>query len=179
MRLRRSNAADVAPVRALTAAAFASAAHQAPPVDETGQPGEAALVEWLLTDPDAVPELSWVAEGDAGGLVGHVVCSRAHVGDRPALGLGPISVDPAHQGAGVGSALMHAVLGAADALGERLVVLVGDPGFYARFGFRPAREIGVLAPDPAWGDLFQARTLTSYDGGPAGTFRPAAPFDRL
>lgn len=73
---------------------------------------------------------------------------------------------------------MHTVLGAADALGEPLVALLGDPGYYARFGFVPAVGLGIEAPDESWGAFFQVRTLTAYDGQ-VGTFRYAAPYDRL
>jgi putative acetyltransferase len=78
----------------------------------------------------------------------------------------------------VGTALMHAVLGAADALGEPLVALLGNPLYYGRFGFVPAQPAGIVAPVPAWGDNFQVRTLSRYEGQ-TGRFRYAAPFDRL
>ncbi|WP_244247078.1 GNAT family N-acetyltransferase [Nocardioides euryhalodurans] len=175
--IRRELPDDLEPIRAVTAAAFRGAEHSAPPVEPGGDPGEATLVSWLREDPGWVPELSLVAVED-GSVVGHVVATRARVDDRPALGLGPLSVHPRRQGAGVGTALMHAVLGAADALGEPLVALLGDPAYYRRFGFVPAQSAGVVAPDASWGDYFQVRTLTSYDGE-AGRFHYAAPFDRL
>jgi putative acetyltransferase len=56
------------------------------------------------------------------------------------LGLGPLGVEPGWQRRGVGSALMHAILGGAEACGETLVGLVGDPAYYGRFGFAPAWE---------------------------------------
>lgn len=177
MLVRRELPDDVDAIRAVTAAAFRTAAHSAPPVEPGGDPGEATLVSWLRADPGWVPELSLVAVVD-GAVVGHVVCTRAHVDDGPVLGLGPVSVLPDHQGSGVGSALMHAVLGAADALGESLIGLLGDPAYYARFGFVPASSVGVLAPDAAWGEYFQVRTLTAYRGE-TGDFRYAGPFGRL
>jgi putative acetyltransferase len=175
--VRREHDSDVVAVRGVIAAAFRGAAHSAPPLEPGGEPGETSLVEWLRTDPAWIPELSLVAvEADL--VVGHVLCTRAHVGDAPALGLGPVSVLPNRQGLGVGSALMHAVLGAADALGEGLVGLLGEPAYYRRFGFVPATSVGVLAPEAAWGDYFQVRTLSQYDGR-AGVFRYAPPFDRI
>lgn len=177
LRLRRSTPEDVGAIRALTAAAFATAPHRAPPADATDDPGEAALVVWLLEDPAAIPQLSLVAErGDD--LIGHVVCSRGRIDDSPALGLGPVSVRPDQQRGGVGSALVHAVLGAAQALDEPVVVLLGDPAYYARFGFSPASALGIAAPEPQWDDLFQARAL-GPGPVPSGTFRYAEPFDRL
>ncbi len=74
---------------------------------------------------------------------------------------------------------MHAVLAAADATGEPLVALLGDPAFYQRFGFAAASKLGIAAPDPAWGSHFQARALSSAPRGLTGTFRYASPFDEL
>jgi putative acetyltransferase len=177
LHVRRSSPEDVGSIRALTAAAFVTAPHRAPPADDTDDPGEAALVVWLLEDPAAIPQLSLVAErGDE--VVGHVICSRGRIDDAPALGLGPVSVRPDEQRGGVGSALMYAVLGAAQALDETVVVLLGDPAYYSRFGFDPASALGIAAPDPQWGDLFQALALGSGPV-PSGTFRYAEPFDRL
>jgi len=74
---------------------------------------------------------------------------------------------------------MHSVLGAADALGEPLVALLGSPAYYGRFGFRTGTELGILPPDPSWGEYFQIRTLTSYEVRVRGTFRYAEPFDHV
>lgn len=175
--VRRERAGDEAAIRRVVGAAFTGVAHAAPSVEPDGVPGEATLVTWLRADPCWIPRLSLVAEQD-GRLIGHVLCTRGHVDDVAALGLGPLSVVPECQRSGVGTALMHAVLGAADALDEPLVALVGEPAYYARFGFRPAAGLGIAATDPAWDGYFQIRTLTAYDGA-TGTFRFAAPFDRL
>lgn len=175
--VRRELPDDAPAIRRVVAAAFTGVAHAAASVEPDGVPGEATLVTWLRADPGWIPRLSLVAEV-GGRLVGHVVCSRGHVDGEPALGLGPLAVEPEHQRTGVGTALMHAVLGAADALDEPLVALVGDPGYYGRFGFRPAGEHAILPSDPAWAGYFQVRTLTAYAGA-TGTFHFAAPFDRL
>jgi putative acetyltransferase len=144
-----------------------------------GQPVEAQLLEWLRADVGWIPALSFVAISLDGSVAGHVVCTRGWIGDAPALGLGPLSVHPTYQGHGVGSALMHTVLGAADALCESIVLLLGNPDYYSRFGFRPASALGVTAPDLSWGNHFQARPLAVYDGSPAGPFTYAEPFSRL
>lgn len=178
MIVRPERVGDVEAIRAVTGAAFATAAHSAPPVEPGGPPGEATLVDWLRADDGWIPELSLVAEAD-GEVVGHVVCTRGHVGRAPALGLGPVSVLPEHQRSGVGSALVAAVLAAADDRGEALVVLLGDPAYYGRFGFRPASSLGIDAPDPEWADYFQARPLAAYDPGLRGRFTYAEPFSRL
>ena len=156
-------------MREVEAAAFRSG-------DE--EPLEAWLAAELRTSGAAVPGLSLVAEVD-GRVVGHVVCSRGWVGERAAVGLGPIGVLPEHQGRGIGQGLMHAVLGAADALGEPIVALLGEPTFYGRFGFVPATDVGIDPPDPAWADYFQVRTLTAYTPDLRGMFRYADAFNGL
>lgn len=177
MSIRAELPGDVEAIRAVTAAAFRGVPHHAPPVEVGGDPGEATLIGWLRDDSGWIPDLSLVAVEDDD-VIGHVVCSRAHVGVRPALGLGPLSVLPQCQGTGVGTALMGAVLEVAESLGEPLVALLGEPAYYSRFGFIPARTFGIQPPDDAWGDYFQVRTLRRYDGQ-TGQFRYATPFDRL
>ena len=167
MLIRRETPADVDVIRAVTEAAFAA------------RPGgEARLVDELRRDSGWIPALSLVAEL-AGEVVGHVVCTRATVGGSPALGLGPLSVRPDRQRAGAGKALVHTVLGAADGLGEPLVVLLGDPAYYSRFGFRPAADLGITPPVPEWAPHFQARPLTAHTPALRGEFRYATPFTHL
>ena len=150
----------------------------APQAEPGSPPVEVGLTDALRADPDAIPELSLVAV-DRDRVVGHVICSRGTIEKSPALGLGPLGVFPQFQGKGVGSALMHAVLAAADARDESVVVLLGHLDYYPRFGFRPAREFGIEPPEPSWGDHFQARPLTSYRPTLRGRFTFAAPFAAL
>jgi putative acetyltransferase len=79
----------------------------------------------------------------------------------------------------VGKALVHAVLGAADALGEPLVVLLGSTEYYSRFGFRLASDYGITPQSPEWEPHFQVRTLTAYDPGARGEFAYPKPFDAV
>jgi putative acetyltransferase len=163
--VRRERAADHEAVRALHDAAF-------------GGPTEGRLTDELRADAGFLPHLSLVAEDD-GRIVGHAIATRARLEplDVPVLGLGPLGVHPDTQRRGVGTALVHALVAVAEASGERLIALLGDPAYYGRFGFVRATELGVEPPDPAWGVHFQARLLA---GPPVnGTFRYAAPFDRL
>jgi predicted N-acetyltransferase YhbS len=82
--------------------------------------------------------VSLVAERD-GVIVGHVALSPVAVSDGATrwYGLGPISVLPAHQRAGIGSALMHAAIEALRRRDAQGCVLLGDPAYYRRFGFAP------------------------------------------
>jgi putative acetyltransferase len=163
--VRRERPDDVEPIRAVHRAAF-----------EGEEPVEVGLVDALRAGPAWLPPLSLVAVCD-GEVVGHVVATRARVGDVPVLGLGPLGVCPGAQGRGIGSALMYAVLGAAQAGDETLVGLLGEPAYYGRFGFVAATDLGIAAPDPAWGRYFQVLALA--DPPPTGTFRYATPFDEL
>ena len=166
MLIRREDPSDIGAVRRVHLAAFEGST-------------EAALVDALRDGGHVVPALSLVAPGRDGEIVGHVVCSRGSIADRPALGLGPIGVLPEHQGAGVGSALMHAVIGATDALDEPCIALLGNPALYGRFGFVASTRYGIDPPDPAWGEYFQVRTLSAWDDSIGGTFAYAAPFEDL
>ncbi len=195
MIVRRETAADVLAVREVVDAAFAAP-------DRPGRTDEVLLLDALRRSDAWLPALSLVAldRDDLGGddlggddlvgadpksehgaaqVVGHIVCTRAHVNGEPVLGLGPLSVRPDRQRRGVGSALMHAVLGAADALDEPLVVLLGHTDYYPRFGFRPAAQLGITPPVPRWQEHFQARPLTSYRPELRGRFVYAEPFQQF
>jgi putative acetyltransferase len=171
--IRRESAGDADAIRAITAAAFAR------PGRPNQVPPEVRLVDELRESEAWLPALSLVATGPGGEVIGHVLCTRAHVDQAPVLALGPLTVRPDRQRAGVGSALVHAVLGAGDALGEPLVALLGDPGYYRRFGFRLAAEYQINPPMASWQPHFQVRVLTCYRPSVAGTFRYAEPFDRV
>ncbi len=172
MIVRRERPGDVAAARAVQAAAF-------PTPEGADEPIEAVLLDQLREDDGWLEDLSLVAEVD-GEVVGHVVCTRGTVGAdrRPALGLGPIGVRPDHQGQGIGSALVHAVVAVAEARDETLVALLGSTEYYPRFGFQPAADHGVEAPDPTWGAHFQVRVLDP-SAVVAGPFVYAEPFSRL
>jgi putative acetyltransferase len=174
MLIRREAAGDAAAIRAVTAAAFGGPGAAGAP----GPPAEATLVDELRASDAWLPALSLVAANAAGDVIGHVVCTRGHVGQAPVLALGPLSVRPDTQRRGVGSALVHAVLGAGDALGEPLVALLGSPAYYGRFGFRLSGEYGIDPPRPRWRPHFQVRVLSAYRPGVRGTFRYPEPFDR-
>lgn len=179
MLIRRERAGDEAQIRHVHGLAFRR------PEAQADEPPEAGLVSELRASTAWLPRLSLVAVerggiDDAGGIVGHVVCSRGVVlPEFPVLGLGPLGVGLDHQRRGVGLALMHAVLAAADALDEPLVALLGSPAYYARFGFVPSDRYGIVPPDAAWGEYFQVKPLAAYDPAIAGHFRYAPAFNTV
>jgi putative acetyltransferase len=168
--IRREAPEDVAAVADVTAAAFAPGRADPPP--------EVRLLAELRACDAWLPGLSFVAITD-GTVTGHIVCTRGRVGSVPVLGLGPLSVRPGHQRRGIGSALVHTVLGAADALDEPLVALLGSPDYYARFGFRLSGEYGIDPPVPSWRPHFQVRILSAYAPPVTGTFAYPRPFDQV
>jgi predicted N-acetyltransferase YhbS len=125
--LRPESPADAAAIEAVTVAAFRDAPHAA----HTEQFIVAALRR------DCALTVSLVAEL-AGDVVGHVAVSPVVLSDGSPgwFGLGPISVLPEHQDRGIGSRLMREALQLLRARGAAGCVLVGDPRFYTRFGFR-------------------------------------------
>jgi len=118
--------------------------------------------------------LSFVARDQAGSLVGTVRLWNVSMGagGPAALLLGPLAVDPALKGAGVGKALMSHAISEARRLGHQVILLVGDASYYGRFGFS-ADNTGALAmPGPYERHRFLALELTpGAIGNAAGTLQ--------
>ena len=107
-----------------------------------GRPDEAQIVVAVRDEPGSFALVA--VEGDR--VVGHVQMSRAWIGGRPILALGPIGVLPDRQRAGIGSALVRAALDEARRRAESAVVLLGSQDYYPRFGFLPAARWGLRNP---------------------------------
>lgn len=135
-RIRHETPADIAEIDAVTAAAFLHAPH----TSHTEQ-----FIVAALRAAGAL-SVSLVAEAE-GNVLGHVAVSPVTISDGTPgwFGLGPISVLPAWQGRGVGSELMRAALEALRELGAAGCVVVGEPTYYGRFGFKA--EPGLVLPD--------------------------------
>ncbi|MBU0607425.1 MAG: N-acetyltransferase [Armatimonadetes bacterium] len=107
---------------------------------------EQNYVDRLRASDAYLPELSLVAE-DEGELIGHIMLSRTHLvtdaGNFPTLLVAPVSVAPARQNQGVGTRLMQEAMRLAREAGHTSAILVGDPAYYHRFGFRTAAEFGI------------------------------------
>lgn len=146
LELRPESGQDIPGIRAVETAAFS-------------RPAEARLVEQARQHGRV--SLSMVAV-EQGSLVGHVLLTplSSENGSIPTggLGLGPLAVAPEAQGKGVGARLVRAALERARSMGHGFVVLLGDPAYYARFGFKPGRSLG-LTSDYGSGDEFQALEL--------------------
>jgi len=141
-------AADADAVRAVTTAAF-------------GQPDEARIVDRLRERAQVYLGLVGT-DGDA--VVGHILFTSVTLrGDESlhtVMALAPMSVLPARQRRGVGSALVRAGLAACRGAGHDVVIVVGHPAYYPRFGFVRARPLG-LTSEPAFPDeAFMVAELT-------------------
>lgn len=128
LKIRKETPADAAAIAAVTVAAFRDAPH--------ASSTEHVIVK-ALRHANAL-SVSLVAEWN-GVLIGHVAVSPVTVSEGISgwYGLGPISVQPEFQRRGIGSQLMHAALDALREIGAAGCVLVGDPAYYRRFGFKP------------------------------------------
>lgn len=103
-----------------------------------------------------VPGLCFSAVSPAGGLLGSLRFWPIDIaGTARAILLGPLAVEPALQGAGIGRALVRHGLTEAKRQGERLCVVVGPPAYYGPFGFVNAGLAGLILPGPVEPERFQ------------------------
>ena len=136
-----------------------------------GREDEARLVERLRASDAWVPRLTLVARPSGeprGPIVGFAALSRITVGGQPALALAPVAVAPEWQGKGAGSALVRTGIARAARRHERLIVVLGDPSYYGRFGFVAAIPMGIHGPYDRAGPAFQALVLPGDDPIPSG-----------
>lgn len=134
-RIRSEQPSDASAIEAVTVAAFKDAPH----TDHT----EHFIVRELRRT--GALTVSLVAH-DGGEIVGHVAVSPVSISNGATRwhGLGPISVLPARQGQGIGTQLMRSALSALRASGAAGCVVLGEPGYYARFGF--VADPGLVLP---------------------------------
>lgn len=132
--VRTETPADYAQVREANVHAFG------------GRDDEANLVLRIRMSDGFIPYLSLVAETD-GRIVGHLLLSKAAVvneeDSNEVIVLAPIAVLPEYQRQGIGSQLITEGLLRCKELGFGLVMLIGHPTYYPKFGFKPARPIGL------------------------------------
>jgi len=129
--IRRERPSETSAVRRVNEQAF-------------GQRAEADLVDALRQRDEFL--ISLVAIEDEQ-VVGHILFSPVTVqSDRAswsAMGLGPMAVLPQHQGKGIGSQLVEVGLEECRKTGHEVVVVLGHPEFYPRFGFEPSKPLGI------------------------------------
>ena len=151
---------DIAPQLTIASEGAADAVPALALVDHVFGPGRyAKSVERLREGNAFLPELSFVAR-EGGNLVASVRLWPVRIGERPALLLGPIAVDPAARNRGLGAALVERACEAAERNGHQVIVLVGDLAFFQRMGFEPLPPGAVTMPGPADPRRILARALT-------------------
>jgi putative acetyltransferase len=145
--IRPENPADHAAIRHVHTLAF-------------GQLNEADLVDALRRH--QVLTLSLIAVQDHR-LVGHIAFSPVSIASATiaydALGLGPLGVLPTHQRQGIGSQLVESGLQACRDIGCGVVVVLGHPHYYLRFGFTPATPYGIVWEHDAPKEAFMVQEL--------------------
>ncbi|TAA61638.1 N-acetyltransferase [Shinella sp. JR1-6] len=158
--LRPERPEDVDAIRMLTETAFKTAPH----ADGT----EHIIIDRLRAA--GALTLSLVMEAD-GAIVGHVAFSPVTVSDGSTdwYGLGPISVDPARQGEGIGGRLIGEGLQRLKALGAAGCVLLGDPAYYSRFGFVADPKLTLDGVPP---EYFMRVAFSPVYGGGTVSYHP-------
>ena len=141
--IRADRPGDEAAISRLITEAFATAPHS------SGT--EARIVDDLRSA--GALTVSLIAERE-GRLVGHVAFSPVTIAgaNRGWFGLGPVAVLPGYQEQGIGAQLIKSGLGELRAIGAKGCVVLGDPGYYARFGFIANSRLAFAGPPP---DYFQ------------------------
>lgn len=156
MLIRQERADDYKQVYSLIAKAFETAEH--------ADGNEQDLAAALRQGGAFIPELSLVAEID-GEIAGHILFTRAHVGNSEVLALAPLSVLPKFQRQGVGTALIAEGHRIARRLGYPYSLVLGSETYYPRFGYLPADRLGVEVPAGMPPQNFMAVKLLE-DAGP-------------
>jgi putative acetyltransferase len=123
---------------------------------------EAKLIKAIRGSDYFIPELSLVAVEDDR-IVGHILFSPVTIESSEssvtALALAPMAVVPECQNKGIGTDLVKHGLKVCKKLEYTIVIVVGHPEYYPRFGFSPAREYGLEAPFKVPDDVFMALEL--------------------
>jgi putative acetyltransferase len=146
-----------------------------------GQENEAKLVEEIRHSHRYIPELSLVAEVEDA-VVAHILFSYIDlVGEETlqVLGLAPMAVLPHFQRQGIGSALVQAGLEIANARTEAIVIVLGHPPFYTRFGFEPSVNYGIESPFPVPKEFFMVKPLQSYQENYKGKVVYPSAFEKV
>lgn len=125
------------------------------------------LIHQMRRSEDYLPALDLVTVED-GRIMGNVLSVRSQIlGDDghsyEVLTMGSIGVLPSFQGKGAGKTLIRETMKIASSLGERAILLTGDPDYYSKLGFIPAETFGIRTKDDMYADFLLAFEL--YEGG--------------
>ena len=117
----------------------------------------------LRNSSDFIPELDFVAEKE-GQIVGQIVYSRGRLkytqsAEIEVISFGPVSVLPAFQKQGIGSALITHTINFAREMGFPAICIYGDPRYYSRFGFRCAEKYEIKTADDKFAVALQVLEL--------------------
>ncbi|NJR15164.1 MAG: N-acetyltransferase [Calothrix sp. CSU_2_0] len=129
-----------------------------------GRENEANLITEIRNSKFYIPELSLVAEID-NIIVAHIMFSYIHLIEEErlrVLSLAPVAVIPEFQKQGIGSALIRNGLEKADAMGEALVIVLGYPLLYNRFGFVPSTIHNIQSPFDVPEDVFMVKVFKNF-----------------
>ncbi|KAB0267604.1 GNAT family N-acetyltransferase [Microvirga brassicacearum] len=163
LHIRPEEHSDEAAIRSMVAVAFKSNA-------------EADLIDRLRREGDLTLSLVGTREKP----VGHVAFSPLHLKDAPQLkacALGPLAVLPGHQNSGIGTELIEEALRQLREAGFDLVLVLGEPAYYGRFGF--TTEAARALKTPYDGPYLQALHLSAKATGARGAVVYADAFTGL
>jgi len=131
---------------------------------------EVGIVDSTWTLDAARRDLELVAV-EEGAIVGHVMAADGDLAGREVVAVAPLAVTPTRQGEGIGHALMTELLRRADEAKLPLIVLLGFPDYYGRFGFEPSGPLGITyRPVGEDNPHFQVCRLSAYDPTYRGDF---------
>lgn len=150
MIIRQETCKDYEEVYKLITDAFATAEHC--------DGNEQDLVVALRKGDGFVPELSLVAELD-GEIVGHILFTKAKVGDDEVLALAPLSVKPHYQRQGIGQALILEGHRIAKELGYQYSIVLGSNLYYPKTGYAPAEQFHIEVLEGVPAEYFMAIRL--------------------
>lgn len=154
MNIRKANEKDYQEIYNVVEESFKTALHS--------DGDEQDLVIRLKDSTIYVPELSLVAEMD-NKIVGHIMLTETKVGDTTQLVLAPLAILPEYQSHGIGSKLILEAHKIAKEMNYDFVILIGHETYYPRFGYRPAKEFGILSPFEIPDEVFMAYPLKDAD----------------
>jgi putative acetyltransferase len=148
--IRQEIPTDIAAIHAVNKQAF------------DNRESEAGLVNAIRKSENFIPELSLVAD-ENGQILGHILFSRIHIktenGQVSALALAPMAVLPQYQKQGIGSELVRRGLDVCKRLGNAIVIVLGHPVYYPRFGFSAASAKSLECPYGDCGEAWMALEL--------------------